>query len=283
MLNLQNKISIMLCFPNAKINIGLNVVERRTDGFHNIETIFYPISLSDILEIIVNEKPADSKYELTITGQPIPGELESNLCVKAYQLLDKTFDLPPVKIYLHKLIPMGAGLGGGSSDGAYTLTLLNKQFELGLSNLQLVDYAAQLGSDCAFFIENRPAFGTEKGNVLKKQLVNLAGNYLVLVKPPVSVGTAEAYAGIQPIKPVTSVNQLITLPLNQWKNQIVNDFEKSVFAKHPEIKSVKDKLYASGAIYASMTGSGSALYGIFGQEVNLKANFEGMFYWGGIL
>jgi len=178
---------------------------------------------------------------------------------------------------------MGAGLGGGSSDGAYTLTILNKQFELGLSTLQLAEYAAQLGSDCAFFVENKPSFGTEKGNVLKKQLVNLAGNYLVLVKPTVFVGTAEAYAGVQPTKPEISVNQLISLPLKQWKNQIINDFEKSIFKKHSEIKSIKDSLYEQGAVYASMTGSGSAVFGIFEQEVNLKSQFQGMFYWGGML
>jgi len=273
----------MLCFPNAKINLGLNITERRPDWFHNIETVFYPIPLSDILEIIRSENPSGPKSELIITGKDIPGGKESNLCTKAYELLDKDFDLPPVKIYLHKIFPMGAGLGGGSSDGAYTLTLLNKQFELGLSTIQLAEYAAQLGSDCAFFIENKPAYGTEKGNVLKKLLINLAGNYLVLVKPSVFVGTAEAYAGVQPTKPEIPVNQLISLPLKQWKNQIVNDFEKSLFKKHPEIEAIKDSLYKQGAAYASMTGSGSAVFGIFEQEVNLKNSFEGMFYWGGKL
>lgn len=273
----------MLCFPNAKINIGLNILERRPDGFHNIETLFYPITLSDILEVIVNDQPEDTKIELITTGQDIPGNVESNLCVKAYNLLDKDFDLPPVKLYLHKLVPMGAGLGGGSSDGAYTLTLLNQEFELGLTNEQLAAYAAHLGSDCAFFIENKPAMGTGKGNILTKVPVNLAGNYLVLVKPPVFVGTAEAYAGVTPCKPETSIEELIKLPLNSWKNKAVNDFEKSVFAKHPEIEAVKDKLYTSGAMYASMTGSGSSVYGIFEQEVNLKASFDGMFYWSGML
>ena len=163
------------------------------------------------------------------------------------------------------------------------LKVLNNKFLLGHSEAEFETFAGKLGSDCAFFIENKPAFGTEKGNVLKKLLVNLSGNYIILVKPPVSVGTAEAYAGIHPNKPIASVNQLITLPLKQWKNQIVNDFEKNVFEKHPEIGTIKDSLYKQGAIYASMTGSGSAVYGIFEQEVNLKSSFDRMFYWGGWL
>jgi len=273
----------MLCFPNAKINIGLNVIEKRQDNFHNIETVFYPIPLSDILEIIKNEKHGSNKSELMITGKDIPGSKESNLCTKAYDLLDKDFDLPSVKIYLHKIIPMGAGLGGGSSDGAYTLRLLNLLFELNLATAQLADYAAQLGSDCSFFIENKPALGSEKGNVLEKLLLNLSDKYLVLVKPPVFVGTAEAYAGIVPHKPNNHVKQLVSLPPSEWKDKIVNDFEKSVFDKHSEIKTIKDTLYKQGAVYASMTGSGSAVYGIFEQEVNLKNSFEGMFYWGGNL
>lgn len=273
----------MLCFPNAKINIGLNIVERRNDGFHNIETLFYPISLSDILEVVVSENASGSKCGLKVTGQSIPGDPETNLCVKAYHLLNKTFELPPVTMHLHKLIPMGAGLGGGSSDGAYTLTTLNKKFNLGLTGEQLCDHAAQLGSDCAFFIENKPALGTGKGNILQKKPVLLSDHYMVLVKPNVFVGTAEAYAGVKPSKPAEPIDQLIKKPIKEWKELIVNDFEKSVFAKHPEIEKIKDLLYISGAVYASMTGSGSAVYGIFDKEVNLKASFEGMFYWGGWL
>lgn len=273
----------MLCFPNAKINIGLNIIERRSDNFHNIETIFYPVPLSDILEILEKDGDSKLKTELIITGKEIPGGAASNLCVKAYQLLDVDFDLPPVKIYLHKIIPMGAGLGGGSSDGAYTLILLNKLFELKLNNEQLATYAGELGSDCAFFIENRAAFGTGKGNILKRMLLNLGGKYIVLVKPSVFLSTPEAYAGVTPNKPAASVSQLIKLPLKEWNNHIVNDFEGSVFAKYPEIKGVKESLYKLGAVYASMSGSGSAVYGIFDHEVNLKDHFEGMFYWGGWL
>ncbi|HEY4784468.1 MAG TPA: 4-(cytidine 5'-diphospho)-2-C-methyl-D-erythritol kinase, partial [Bacteroidales bacterium] len=273
----------MLCFPNAKINIGLNIIERRPDNFHNIETVFYPIPLSDILEIIEKDKISDRKADLSVTGKEIPGDPDSNLSIKAYHLLDADFDLPPVSIYLHKIIPMGAGLGGGSSDGAFTLTLLNRMFDLKLNIAQLTAYAEKLGSDCAFFIENKLALGTGKGNILEKLLLNLSDYYLVLVQPQVFVGTAEAYAGIIPRKPSDQISKLIGLPLNDWNNRIKNDFEESVFQKHPEIKYVKDQLYQRGAVFASMTGSGSAVYGIFEVEVNLKNLFNGMFYWGGRL
>jgi 4-diphosphocytidyl-2-C-methyl-D-erythritol kinase len=273
----------MLCFPNAKINIGLNIIERRPDGFHNIETIFYPIPLSDILEIIKTDKASATKAALVITGQDIPCDDEHNLCIKAYRLLDEEFDLPPVGIHLHKIIPMGAGLGGGSSDGAHTLILLNRLFDLHLTLNQLTEYASQLGSDCAFFIENKCALGTGKGSVLEKILFNLHGNYLVLVKPPVFVGTSEAYAGVHPQEPSGSIKQLITFPVNGWKNKIANDFEPGIFKKYPIIKDVKEELYRQGAVYASMTGSGSAVYGIFKEEINLKDRFNSMFYWGGKL
>jgi len=273
----------MLCFPNAKINIGLNIITRRPDNFHNVETVFYPVPLSDILEIIEKQDDSETKAELILSGKEIPGSKETNLCIKAYQLLDADFNLPPVKIYLHKIIPMGAGLGGGSSDGANALKLIDQVFDLKLTNLQLADYASQLGSDCTFFIENKPAFGTGKGNVLEKLVLNLSEKYLVLVKPQVFVGTAEAYEGVIPQKPLTSIKQVIHLSPDNWKGKIINDFEKSVFIKHPEIKTIKETMYGQGAVYASMTGSGSAVYGIFEKEVTIKHFFEGMFYWGGKL
>ena len=271
----------MLCFPNAKINIGLNILERRPDSFHNIETLFYPVPLSDILEIIVDEDGGVSKVELNITGLNVPGEKENNLCSKAYKILSEDFPLPSVKIYLHKLIPMGAGLGGGSSDGAYTLVLLNKIFQLGLEPGRLKTYAARLGSDCTFFIDNKAAIGIEKGDVLKDVNINLRGHYLVIVKPGVSIPTPEAYAGVKPFITETPLIYLIKLPIRQWKEKIVNDFEKTVFTTYPKIKEIKDRLYLEGALYASMTGSGSAVYGIFEEEKLLKECFPGMFYWGG--
>lgn len=267
----------MIVFPNAKINIGLHITSKRPDGFHNIETVFYPVPLNDVLEIIPNDSP---NLEFSNFGIEIPGNTENNLCIKAYQALRADFDLPYVKIILQKNIPMGAGMGGGSSDCAFTLIVLNKIFNLGLSDIQLEQYASKLGSDCAFFIRNKPALGSEKGNVLKNIAVNLQGLYLVIVKPNVHIGTAEAYAGVTPQIPELSLKEITSLPVNQWKELIKNDFEDSIFPKHAKIKDIKDNLYKNGALYASMTGSGAAVFGIFEQEVDLKNLFKGMFYWG---
>jgi 4-diphosphocytidyl-2-C-methyl-D-erythritol kinase len=269
----------MLSFPNAKINIGLNIIEQRPDQFHNIETIFYPVPITDILEILENSEIKDNKAEIVVTGMNIPGNSVNNLCLKAYKLLDRLYNLPPVKIHLHKIIPTGAGLGGGSSDGAFTLSLLNRLFALNLTNAQLIDLAAELGSDCPFFIENKPAFGTGKGNMLKTIELNLTGYYFVLVKPSVSIGTAEAYKGVKPFKPEQSVNTLIGLPIIQWKDKIMNDFEQSIFPNYAIIKEIKNDLYNAGAIYASMTGSGSAVYGIFEKQVSLNNVLQHEFYW----
>jgi 4-diphosphocytidyl-2-C-methyl-D-erythritol kinase len=269
----------MLCFPNAKINIGLNIIERRPDHYHNIETIFYPIPLTDILEVIKNNNSSGRKVEFINTGMIIPGDMGTNLCVKAYNLLDEDYSLPPVKIHLHKIIPTGAGLGGGSSDGAFTLTLLNQVFELNLSIEQLINYAARLGSDCPFFIINKPSFGTEKGNVLKNIELNLLGHYFVLIKPSVFISTSEAYKGVKPNKPEQSLDTLVKLPVIKWKDKVVNDFESSIFPNNPIIKDIKEELYNAGAIYASMTGSGSALFGIFQAKPNFRSRFEREFYW----
>lgn len=267
----------MIVFPNAKINLGLNIINKRPDGFHNIETVFYPVPLTDVLEIIPNESPS---VEFSNFGIEIPGNTANNLCIKAYNALRVNFDLPPVKIILHKNIPMGAGMGGGSSDGAFTLIVLNKMFELGLTDAQLEEYAAKLGSDCAFFIRNKPALGTEKGNVLEDIAVNLQGLYLVIVKPDVHIGTAEAYAGVTPKMPELSLKEITSLPVNQWNGLIKNDFEDSIFPKHAEIKEIKDTLYKNGALYVSMTGSGAAVFGIFEEETILRNRFPGSFYWG---
>jgi 4-diphosphocytidyl-2-C-methyl-D-erythritol kinase len=280
---LLHKVNNMLSFPNAKINIGLNIIERRADQFHNIESIFYPVPIADVLEILEVSGQQGKKAEMIVTGTEIPGDSACNLCVKAYEVLDVHFHLPPVKIHLHKIIPTGAGLGGGSADGAFTLTLLNKLFDLNLSNVQLVSFASKLGSDCPFFIENRPAFGTEKGNKLQNIPLDLTGLYFVLIKPRVSVGTAEAYKGVIPHKPKQSINTLIQLDINEWKENIVNDFEQSIFPNHPVIKEMKDEIYRAGAVYASMSGSGSAVYGIFEKETNLEYVPEHEFYWAGFL
>jgi 4-diphosphocytidyl-2-C-methyl-D-erythritol kinase len=249
----------MVVFPNAKINLGLDVVEKRPDGYHNIETIFYPIGLCDVLEAVESDK-----FELTLSGIDIGGSLENNLVAKAYQLLKKDFGIPPVKVHLHKAIPTGAGLGGGSSDGAFMLKLLNKLFNLGIENRQLEIYAGRLGADCPFFIENTPAFATGLGNILAPIKIDLSGYSIVLVKPPFGVNTANAYKNVVPsLKEGHSLKNLVKLPVKEWNGYLENDFELPVFEFFPEIRQIKEKLYGLGALFASMTGSGSSVFGIF--------------------
>ena len=248
----------MIAFPNAKINIGLNVVSKRSDGYHNLESVFYPVKLSDILEIVPSER-----FEFTSSGIEIGGSVENNLVVKAYRLIERDFGIPPVKIHLHKIIPFGAGLGGGSSDAAFTLKMLKKQFNLDLSKSKLKKYAASLGADCSFFIDNNPAFASGIGDDLEQISLDLSDYNIVLVKPKFSVSTAEAYRNINPQKSTFDLKEIIGLPVEKWKNTVKNDFEESVFPLYPEIKKLKEKLYELGAEYASMSGSGSAVYGIF--------------------
>lgn len=249
----------MVVFPNAKINIGLNVVEKRPDGFHNIESIFYPIKeLYDVLEVIPY-----NKLSFSSTGIEIPGKIETNLCVKAYQLLKTDFNIPFVKIHLHKVIPIGAGLGGGSADAAFMLKALNELFGLNLSVAQLVNYAQQLGSDCAFFIANNPAYAFDKGDMLQNITLDLQKYRIKVQYPDIHIGTAEAYAGITPKKADVKLTELIKKPISDWQKSIKNDFEGSIFPNHPSIKALKEKMILDGALYASMTGSGSAVYGFF--------------------
>jgi 4-diphosphocytidyl-2-C-methyl-D-erythritol kinase len=250
----------MLSYPNAKINIGLNITEKRTDGFHNIISVFHPIDWCDALEII----PAKGKSKFHSTGIKIPGGTEQNLCLQAHRILQEAFDIPNVEMHLHKLIPIGAGLGGGSADAAFTLKMLNDLFTLNLKPDSLIGYARQLGSDCAFFIKNDSALATEKGDVFQDVSIDLSNHQLLVVNPQIHIGTSEAYSGISPRK--SSLNQFksdISQDLSHWKNSITNDFEASVFPKHKEIKDLKDTLYQMGATYVSMTGSGSTVYGFF--------------------
>lgn len=248
----------MITFPNAKINIGLNVVEKRPDGYHNLETIFYPVKLSDALEIV-----KASKTEFSASGIPIGGDYENNLVMKAYRLLQADFDLSPVKIHLHKIIPFGAGLGGGSADAAFTLKLLNQLFSLGLDRATLESYATKLGADCPFFIQNKPAFAHGIGDKLEELKIDLSDYEIAIVKPGFSVSTPEAYKNIQPKKSGFDLRTIASLPVENWKQLIQNDFEVSVFPLYPEIAEIKQKLYEAGAVYASMSGSGSAVFGIF--------------------
>lgn len=262
----------MIVFPNSKINLGLHILQKRADGFHDLETVFYPIELHDALEIVQNSSPAYD-IELTTSGLKIDASGEDNICFKAYQFLKKDFPgLPSIKMHLHKVIPSGAGLGGGSSDGAFTLTLLNKKFNLGLDEDQLIDYALQLGSDCPFFIRNKPCYATGRGEKMEAIELNLSSYKIVLVNPGIHVHTGKAFSKIIPSDKRESIKEIIQQPIEQWKNILKNDFEESVFADHPEIKTVKEKLYGKGAVYASMSGSGSSVYGLF--EKNLQLNFD---------
>lgn len=249
----------MIYFPNAKINIGLNVVEKRADGFHNIESIFYPImNLFDALEVVENDQ-----LEFSSSGIDIPGDVTFNLCVKAFHLIQKDFDIPFVKIHLHKNIPIGAGLGGGSADAAFMLKALNDLFKLGLSTKQLVNYAKQIGSDCAFFIENKPVYAYEKGDELEDIKLDLSSYEIKIEYPEIHIGTAEAYTGIIPNPSEVNLKKSIKQPLVEWKSVIKNDFENAVFPNYPEIEEIKQNMYSNGAIFASMSGSGSAVFGIF--------------------
>jgi 4-diphosphocytidyl-2-C-methyl-D-erythritol kinase len=255
----------MIRFPNAKINLGLNIVRKRTDGYHDLETIFYPIPLKDALEILPDPSPnASGIPRLTVSGMSVEGSPEDNICVKAWQLLKTDFpQLPSVQIFLHKVIPMGAGLGGGSSDGACALAMLNEIYSLGLTKEVLSRYALMLGSDCPFFIHNQPCFAEGRGEILSPVPAVLQGYTLLLVNPGVHVSTAAAFGGIQPAEAECSLKDLILQPVESWKASIRNDFEKSIFPRFPEIDAIKDALYNSGAVYACMSGSGSSVYGIY--------------------
>ena len=270
----------MLCFPNAKINIGLYVTEKRADGFHTIESLFYPIGLSDLLEVVEDKGKKLSQAEITVTGIKFEGDPENNLCVKAYRLLNKDIDLPPVKIHLHKCIPVGAGLGGGSSDAAYFIKLLNEKFRLDLSDEAMMNYTRKIGSDCAFFINNKPVIATEKGDVFEDTMDKIEGSHLVLVHPRIHVSTIDAYSWIRPLKRKKSLKEEIaTGDKTKWRKNILNDFEAPVFERYPEIKAIKEKMYELGAYYASMSGSGSAVYGLFDTKPNIKKSFSKYFVW----
>lgn len=253
----------MITFPNIKINLGLQVMHKREDGFHTIESVFYPIPFCDMLEVI-EKNHIPNKIELLTEGLRIAGNVHANLIVKAYHLLDSMYQLPPVQVCLYKKIPMGAGLGGGSSNGAFMLTLLNDKFNLNISHQTLKTLAAKLGSDCAFFIDNEPAYLFGKGHELNPCSISLKGKHLVLLAPPFHSNTQMAYAGVKPRGAFEgNLLSLLETPISQWKNLIRNDFEHSVFENFPVLQELKNKLYQIGAVYASMSGSGSAMYGIF--------------------
>lgn len=258
----------MIDFPNAKINLGLRVTERRADGYHSIETLFLPIDFCDILEIIPNKS---GNADITVTGLVPEGDPQDNLCMKAWEMLHTENNIPGVAIYLHKQIPSGAGLGGGSSNAAITLKMLNELFHLSLSSDTLEKYALRLGSDCPFFLHNRPMIARGRGEILTPVILSLHGYYLALVVPPVHVSTRLAYAGVVPKQPEKPIEEILRLGVENWKGLLINDFEETVFRKFPLLADIKQKLYDAGAIYASMSGSGSSIYGIFNSKPNIQS------------
>lgn len=254
----------MLTFANAKINLGLFLTEKRADGYHNLQTVFYPIKIHDVVELIdANET------SMVIKGIDIPGDASDNICLKAFKTLQTDFNLPHQQIILLKNIPVGAGLGGGSSDAAFLVKLVNQKFNLDLSDEQMETYVRPLGADCAFFIKNKPTYAFAKGDEFEELDIDLSSYYLVLVKPPVHVSTAQAYSKVKVKQPSTSLKNLIHLPLQDWQAHVLNDFEPSVFANYPEIDKIKTQLYQAGAKFALMSGSGSSVFAIFEKEVKL--------------
>lgn len=268
----------MLCFPNAKINIGLNILRKRPDGYHDIETLFCPLVLHDLLEFVENPSLQPGQCNLAVSGADISGDDVQNLVVRAYQMLAGSHHLPGVDIYLHKLIPMGAGLGGGSSDGAYMLRALNDWFRLQISTEALMEYAIRLGSDCPFFLVNRPVIGQGRGNEFREIALPPFSGEVLLVNPGIHIGTALAYGGIHPRVPDSGLGELLQQPVPEWKHKVRNDFEDHVVALHPVIGHIKNTLYEMGAVYASMSGSGSSVYGLFnGKAPQVASDFQGMF------
>lgn len=264
----------MIVFPNAKINVGLNITSKRADGYHNLESVFYPIPLKDVLEIVVAD---DGVTEMQIGGISIDGDVSDNTVMKAYRILQEEYGLPAVKIFLEKVIPFGAGLGGGSADASFAIKLLNDMFHLGMDEPHMEAVAAKIGADCPFFIKNKPAFVTGIGDVLEPIEFSLAGVYFLLVKPDDFVSTKEAYSKVVPKEPVLALSEMVMKPISEWKYNVVNDFEESVFANHPTVQRIKETMYEHDAMYASMSGSGSSVFGLFRSKVDVDDMFPGMF------
>lgn len=267
----------MICFPNAKINLGLNIVSKREDGYHNLETIFYPIMVKDALEII--EKPNLENDIFIESGIKTGTNSDTNLVMKALELLRTQYQIPPMEVHLLKKIPFGAGIGGGSADAAFMLKLVNSKYSLGASSKDLAEIAAKIGADCPFFIYNKPMFASGIGDKLEEVDISFENYSLILIKPEIFVSTKDAFSAIEPSQPSISLKDIIKCPIEEWKDLMINDFEKSIFPKYPMIEHIKQKLYALGAVYASMTGSGSSVYGIFNKKTDLKHHFDGCFVW----
>ncbi len=265
----------MVLFPNCKINLGLDIIRKRADGFHDIETVFYPVKIFDALEIISSEK----NFQYSQSGLQIDSDEPNNLCIKAFELLKKDFPrIASVKMHLHKTIPIGGGLGGGSSDAAFTLKLLDQKFNLDLTTEKLLDYALQLGSDGPFFIVNKPCFASGRGEFLELIKLDLSGFNFVVVNPQIHVNTAWTFSQTTPALPLKPIKEILQQPLETWRADLKNDFEEVIFKQHPEIGIIKEKLYAAGAVYSSMSGSGSTVYGIFKKEKEVKLDFPSTYF-----
>jgi 4-diphosphocytidyl-2-C-methyl-D-erythritol kinase len=272
---------IMLIFPKAKINIGLRIIEKRSDGYHNIETVFFPIGLRDAIEFIVPGIPLEADH-LTVTGNITDCRPFDNLVIKAVIKFRKKFLIPFLNIHLYKVIPVGAGLGGGSSDAANMLKSLNRFFNAGLDIEELKILASEIGSDCSFFIESIPVFAEGRGEIIRPLSLNLEGYHFILLNPGIHVSTKESYENCIPHKPINKLEELVLQPLTEWKNLIINDFEEIVFKKYPIIKDFKEKLYRLGAVYSSMSGSGSVVYGIFNKKPDIPVNMRGNIIYSGV-
>ncbi len=270
----------MILFPNAKINLGLNIVAKRADGYHDIETLFYPIDLEDALEVVPSDTEADS---LHISGIQVDGDPNNNLVMKALRLIRSIHPVPPVSVYLHKAIPFGAGLGGGSADAATMILLLNQLFDLQMNEQEMLKISAQIGADCPFFIKNKPVFATGTGNEFTETALSLSGKFLVLIKPDIHVSTPLAYSRVIPQKPAKSLTEICKQPIETWQKEMINDFESTVFPLFPEIKKIKESLINSGATYAAMSGSGSSVFGIFDDEPKSLPAYNEYYIWKGLL
>ena len=269
----------MITFPLAKINLGLNVVNKREDGYHDLETVFYPIPIYDALEIhpMDDAFPSDVDCDLKTSNIKIEGDEQNNLVVKAYKLISSVYKVPRIHAHLFKGIPTQAGMGGGSSDCAFMIRLLNDTFNLNMDEQEMIGYAAHLGADCPFFIISKPAYAEGIGELLEPISLDLKGWHIAIVKPDIPVSTKEAFSLVNPQRPGTSCKDIVKMPVENWRKYLTNDFERSVFSLYPEIASIKDKLYSLGAVYAAMSGSGSSVFGLFKNEIDLNTHFKGMF------
>lgn len=270
----------MIVFPNCKINLGLHILGKRSDEYHDLETVFLPVPIHDVLELTEDrDRSKTNVVSLTLSGIPVPGTVPGNLVVVAYKILKKDFpDLPPVEFHLHKMLPAGAGLGAGSADGAFAIKALNEKFSLGLHEEQLLDYASRIGSDAPFFIINEPCFAKGRGEQLRRIPLDLSSYKLVLINPGISVSTAWAFTYIIPMKPEKSLEEVIQQPVETWRKELFNDFETLVYRRHPEIESIKHELYDKGAVYASMSGTGSTVFGLFKKDAAVSFSFPEDFF-----